>query len=310
MKGKYSYHVIDRKEWRKYRQKVAPPVAINLTNEQLQRLVSLNDHLTLEDANDIYQPLSQLIAIYFKKYQRLMEDRNQFLGISDTVPPFIIAVSGSVAVGKSTTARLLKVFLSQCFPALRVELMTTDGFLFPNKQLETLGIMNRKGFPESYDMTELKAFMRDVKTNMPYLKIPQYSHDIADRVKESLEIPLPEILIVEGINVLQIMGPDQFFIGEYADLSIYVDAETSLIEKWYMERYALLREYALREPERYHQVSAGMSYEQAMAHAKKTWKEVNLVNLEEYILPTRDRADIVIHKCKKHFIDSIWMRRY
>ena len=130
MKGKYSYHVIDRKEWRKYRQKVAPPVAINLTNEQLQRLVSLNDHLTLEDANDIYQPLSQLIAIYFKKYQRLMEDRNQFLGISDTVPPFIIAVSGSVAVGKSTTARLLKVFLSQCFPDLRVELMTTDGFLF------------------------------------------------------------------------------------------------------------------------------------------------------------------------------------
>ncbi|MCY3035739.1 MULTISPECIES: type I pantothenate kinase [Aerococcus] len=304
------YHIIDRDDWHAYRNEITSDINVKLTEKQLEALLAFNDHLTLEDANDIYQPLTQLISIYFKNYQRLISERNQFLGINDKIPPFIIGISGSVAVGKSTTARLLQLFLSQFFPYLDVELITTDGFLYPNEQLEHWDLMHRKGFPESYDMHELKKFFMAVKSNKQRLKVPLYSHESYDRINAYREIKSPHILIVEGINVLQFVGSDQFFIGEYADLSIYVDADTELIEKWYMERFILLRENALKDPDHYNQRYSKMSLDDALRSAKRTWENINLVNLEDYILPTRDRADIVIHKIENHYIDSIRMRRY
>ncbi|MDK6234116.1 type I pantothenate kinase [Aerococcus sanguinicola] len=306
-----TYHIIDRVQWRDYRERVHPSIEIHLTEKQLRKIISLNDELSVTDAMEVYEPLTQLIAIYRDNYSRLQRRRNHFLGIEAEIPPFMIAISGSVAVGKSTTARLLRLFLSQAFPDLNVDLVTTDGFLYPNEELIKRGILNRKGFPESYDMPKLLQFLTDVKNNKRNIAFPVYSHENYDIVEGAKQIlKNPNILIVEGINVLQLDDKEQVFVGDFADLSIYVDADTTCIERWYYERFKMLMHKAAENPDNHHYRYSQMAEDQAMAEAKRIWQEINLVNLNEYILPTRNRADMVIHKRDNHYIDQLWMKKY
>ncbi|MDO4669934.1 MAG: type I pantothenate kinase [Aerococcus sp.] len=306
-----SYYIIERKEWRDYLNIEAPDVDVSLTHEQLDRLVSLNDTLTLKDATEIYEPLTQLITLYLKNYLRLGAERNHFLGIDGHPSPFIIGISGSVAVGKSTTARLLQLILSQLFPDRAVDLITTDGFLYPSAELEARNLMQRKGFPESYDMERLRNFLVDVKDNKKHLKIPKYSHEHYDILpNEFISVENPQILIIEGINVLQITDNGDFFVGDFADLSIYVDAKTEDIEQWFKQRFRMLIDKARENPKDYYHTFAQWHREKQEAYAERVWREINLPNLEEYILPTRSRADFVLHKQADHYVDSIWMKKY
>lgn len=311
MKETRNYYIIDRKEWRDYRHVEAPDVDVSLTHEQLDRLVSLNDILTVKDATEIYEPLTQLITLYLKNYLRLGEKRNHFLGIHSQPSPFIIGISGSVAVGKSTTARLLQLVLSQLFPDKAVDLITTDGFLYPTAELEARHLMQRKGFPESYDMQRLQDFLIDVKDNKKNLKIPKYSHERYDILpNEFISVANPQILIIEGINVLQITDNGGFFVGDFADLSIYVDAKTTDIEQWFKQRFRMLIDKAKSNPNDYYHSFTALSSAEQEAYADRVWQEINLPNLEEYILPTRTRADFVLHKQADHYVDSIWMKKY
>lgn len=306
-----SYHIINRLAWQEYRKQLRGDMSLHLSQELLDRLISLNDELTVEDALEVYEPITQLIGIYRDNYYQLSEKRNQFLGIKAKTPPFMIAISGSVAVGKSTTARLLRLFLSQAYPDLEVSLVTTDGFLYPNKILKERGLMQKKGFPESYDMPNLIQFLTDIKNNREHIAYPYYSHEKYDVVAgEMCYLERPEIVIVEGINVLQLAEQEQIFVGDFADLSIYVDAAVSDIERWYLERFKLLMKKAENEPQNHHHKYVQMPYEDAIKQGQIFWNTVNLVNLENYILPTRNRADMVIHKSGDHYIDAIWMKKY
>ncbi|AMB99780.1 pantothenate kinase [Aerococcus urinaehominis] len=305
-----AYHIIDRQQWAAYRDQNQPGPTLSLTEAQLQRLVSLNDEISLQDAKEVYQPLTQLVSLYVHNYWQFSDRRNQFLGIQDQVPPFIIGISGSVAVGKSTAARLLRLFLAQAFPDIQVDLVTTDGFLYPNRILRQHNLMSRKGFPESYDMDRLIQFLSDVKNNVQNISYPMYSHEIYDIVPgRSRVLENPQILIVEGINVFQVPANKNILMTEFYHLSIYVDADTDLIAKWYLERFNILRDQA-NSPDEYYYRFAKMSYAEAQAYAKNIWETINLVNLDKYILPTRDRADIIIHKTDNHYIDELWMKKY
>lgn len=305
------YYIIDRKEWNQYLAELDDDFEINLTNDQLHRLTSLNDFLSLKDANEVYKPLTQLISIYRENYHQLEKKRANFFGITDDIPPFIIGIAGGVAVGKSTTARLLKLFLAQAYPDLNVELVTTDGFLYPNKVLEAKGIMNRKGFPESYDMEKLETFLTDVKSNKTDIVYPKYSHSVYDIIEDDNNVlKRPQILIVEGINVLQTSVNNSVFMSDFWDLSVYVDAAPEQIEKWFYQRFNLLLDHAEDNPDDFYHQFTKVSTDEAMKRAKYTWGEINLVNLKEYILPTRNRANIVIHKEDSHYIDQLWIKKY
>lgn len=311
MKENTVYHIIDRLEWKNYRDSNHGNTKFKLTEEQLTKITSLNDVLSLTDAKEVYEPLTELIGLYMENYNRLSYHRNNFLGINTAVPPFIVGIAGGVAVGKSTAARLLQIFLAQAYPELSVELITTDGFLYPNSILAANQLMFRKGFPESYDMKRLITFLTDVKNNKKDIVYPTYSHKIYDIVPDKMQnLHDPQILIVEGINVLQLPSTEQVFASEFFDLSIFVDAETSLIEKWFYQRFDLLLENAEDKPDDYYYKFAMAPYEEARAMAEKTWRQINLVNLQEYILPTRNRADIIIHKRENHYIDELWMKKY
>ncbi|OYQ67901.1 type I pantothenate kinase [Aerococcus sp. 1KP-2016] len=305
------YYIIDRKEWNHYLQDLNNPFDINLTNEQLNSLTSLNDSLTIRDAIEVYKPLTQLISIYRENYNQLETKRAKFMGISEKIPPFIIGIAGGVAVGKSTTARLLKLFLAHAYPKLNVELVTTDGFLYPNKILQEKGIMNRKGFPESYNMEKLEQFLVDVKSNKEEIVYPKYSHSIYDIIEDGSNVLRnPQILIVEGINVLQTAENSNVFMSDFWDLSVYVDADSDMIEKWFYQRFRLLVLQAKDRPEDYYYQFRQLSFEKAMQMAGDTWRNINLVNLQEYILPTRNRANIVIHKEDHHYINELWIKKY
>lgn len=305
------YHIIDRLEWKQYRDNNQNSTDFTLTEEQLAKITSLNDVLTLQDAKEVYEPITKLVGLYMENYNRLSHRRNSFLGINTEIPPFIIGIAGGVAVGKSTAARLLQIFLAQAYPNLAVDLITTDGFLYPSEILEANHLMLRKGFPESYDMKRLIAFLTDVKNNKKDITYPTYSHEKYDIVKDEMQVLHdPRILIVEGINVLQLPSTEQVFASEFFDLSIYVDAETALIEKWFYQRFDLLLANAKNKPEDYYHKFTKIPYSEAKATATKTWEKINLVNLNEYILPTRNRADIIIHKIENHYIDQLWMKKY
>lgn len=234
-----------------------------------------------------------------------------FLHKYTQVPPFIIGIAGSVAVGKSTTARLLQMILSRTFKRRNVQLITTDGFLYPNKVLKERGIMDRKGFPESYDMERLIDFLNQVKSGQETTKVPVYSHDVYDIIPDEYElIQQPDILIVEGINTLQLPANQQIYVSDFFDFSVYVDADSELIEKWYLDRFGALLDTAFQHPQNYYYQFAIGNREDAFKMARDVWKNVNLKNLNEYILPTRGRADIILHKTENHIIDSIFMRKY
>ncbi|WP_170236640.1 type I pantothenate kinase [Streptococcus hyovaginalis] len=280
-----------------------------LTLDELESLRSLNDKIDLNDVKDIYLPLINLIKIYKKASDDLSFSKSLFLQDDIYQHPFIIGVSGSVAVGKSTTSRLLQLLLSRSHPDARVELVTTDGFLYPNQQLVEKGILNRKGFPESYDMPKLLNFLDAIKTNGT-ASIPIYSHEIYDIVPNQLQtIEAPDFLIVEGINVFQNPQNEHLYMTDYFDFSIYIDASVEHIESWYLERFSKLLTIAEKDPNNYYHRFTQLPHNEVLDIARDTWKTINLVNLQDYIEPSRNRADVILHKSANHKIDEIYLKK-
>ncbi|KAF0425366.1 type I pantothenate kinase [Pediococcus acidilactici] len=299
------YFTFDRTAW----QNLSNRAELPLTQQQLADIKALNDRISLEDVQDVYVPLVRLLQKKYADFEKWNCDKLDFLQIPVKKTPFIVGISGSVAVGKSTTARLLQVLLSNWFSDLKTQLITTDGFLYPNAELKRRHLMSRKGFPESYNMKELIHFLNAVKTGQKQIKVPKYSHQVYDVIKDEYDvIDQPDILIVEGINVLQLPANETIYVSDFFDWSIYVDAEADLIEKWFLERFGVLLDTAFHDPSNYYYQYAQMPREEAFAYAKKIWRDIDLKNLKEYILPTRFRADMILHKTEGHVMDNILVR--
>lgn len=300
--------IYQREDWRKFKEKSS----LSLTESHLMSLRAVNDVISVEDVNDIYIPIVQLLDLHIKHNYKLQDDLSDYLGLSQSKgkKPYIIGIAGSVSVGKSTVARVLKTLLSDFYPDKQVDLLTTDGFLYPNEVLMRRDMMDRKGFPESYNMNRLLQFLVDVKNNVPNIEVPKYSHKIYDIVPgETITIDQPDILIVEGINVLQLPSNENIFVSDFFDFSFYVDASEELIKKWYLERFGILLDTAFHNPDNYHYKFTDWKREDAFFYARNVWENVNLVNLHEYILPTRLRADLIIHKTHNHYIDKILLKK-
>ncbi|WP_159722393.1 type I pantothenate kinase [Enterococcus sp. CSURQ0835] len=307
MNERMNYYKISREQWQDFYTEGNTP----LTQAELDSIKSLNDRISMKDVADVYIPLCHLIHLYMKEFESLTLSKGLFLHKYVKMPPFIIGIAGSVAVGKSTTARLLQTLLDRLFKHRTVQLITTDGFLYPNKVLEARGIMDRKGFPESYDMEKLIDFLNEVKSGKETTQLPIYSHNVYDIIEDQYQtIESPDILIVEGINTLQLPANQQIYVSDFFDFSIFVDAKPALIEKWYLERFEALLDTAFLDPDNYYYQYAIGDRQKAIAMAESVWQNVNLKNLEEYILPTRGRADIILHKAKHHIIDEIYLRKY
>lgn len=300
-----NFEKINRQTWQKLHRDTTVP----LTQEELNSIKSLNDKINLKEVLDIYLPLINLISIYKKASDDLSFFKSIFLQKKIRSRPFIIGISGSVAVGKSTTSRLLQTLLSRRFKWSTVEMVTTDGFLYPNKILEEKKILDRKGFPESYDMELLLNFLDSIK-NSEEFEIPVYSHEIYDIISDKKVVIQPtDFLIVEGINVFQNPQNQRLYVSDYFDLSIYVDADVANIETWYLERFQTLLKLAEKDPNNYYHRFTKMPFNEVLAMAQDTWKNINLANLEKYIEPTRSRADIILHKSQNHEIDEIYLKK-
>ena len=300
-----NFETISRQTWQRLHRDTTVP----LTQEELNSIKSLNDKISLQEVLDIYLPLINLISIYKKASEDLSFFKSIFLQEKNRSRPFIIGISGSVAVGKSTTSRLLQILLSRRFKWAIVEMVTTDGFLYPNKVLEEKNILDRKGFPESYDMELLLDFLDSIKNGEEF-EIPVYSHEVYDIVPDKkVTIQPADFLIVEGINVFQNPQNQTLYVSDYFDLSIYVDADVANIETWYLERFQTLLKLAEKDPNNYYHHFTQMPFNQVLAIAQDTWKNINLANLEKYIEPTRSRADIILHKGQNHEIDKIYLKK-
>ncbi|GAB3694643.1 type I pantothenate kinase [Corynebacterium nasicanis] len=298
------YVDFDRASWRALRQSM-PQV---LTEAEVEELRGIGESIDLVEVAEVYLPLSRLIHLQVSARQKLIAATETFLGASSGHVPFVIGVAGSVAVGKSTTARLLQVLLQRWDSHPRVDLITTDGFLHPAAELHARGLMGRKGFPESYDQRALLRFVTDVKSGRPAVQAPVYSHKLYDRVPdEVITVSQPDILIVEGLNVLQ-TGPT-LMVSDLFDFSVYVDARTEDIEKWYIERFLQLRSTAFREPGAHFGHYADYGDAKARAEAREIWQSINLPNLVENILPTRVRASLVLRKGADHLVERVRMRK-
>jgi type I pantothenate kinase len=288
---------------------------MTLTAEDIKRLRSLNDPISLDEAEDVYLPLSRLISFYVEAAQAVHRVSTRFLNTEEEKVPFIIGVAGSVAVGKSTTSRILQALLQRWRTSPKVALVTTDGFLFSNAELEKRGIMDRKGFPESYDVRRLVQFVSDVKSGREHVTAPIYSHLSYDIVPDALQVvDRPDIMIIEGLNVLQhesdpAQGASRVFVSDFFDFSIYVDAEEEDIEQWYVKRFLRLRETAFQKPESFFRNFASLSYEEAVATARQIWHAINGLNLCENILPTRERADLILKKGADHGVQDVLLRK-
>lgn len=300
-----NYDQFDRQTWHSF----FPSEITFLTQENLDEIKSLNDQISLRDVQDIYLPLIKLIQLQYQNYQQMQLQKMTFLRKASRRIPYIIGIAGSVAVGKSTTARLLQILLKRLMPDRRIEMITTDGFLYPNAELKRRGIMARKGFPESYDMDRLLTFMNDVNAGEDQVTAPTYSHSVYDVMEDHPQtIYKPDILIVEGINVLQLPTTQRLFVSDFFDFSVYVDADASLVEKWYLERFGMLLDTAFQDPTNYYYPYAQGDRAEAFKIAKQVWKDVDLPNLNDYILPTRTRADVILHKTEHHYIDRVYLR--
>ena len=296
---------INRETWQNLHRKTTPP----LTEEELNSIKSFNDEISLQDVVDIYLPLTNLIQIYKRSKEDLSFSKGIFLQRELKKQPFIIGISGSVAVGKSTTSRLLQILLSRSFENAKVELVTTDGFLYPNSILQQQNILNRKGFPESYNMELLLDFLDHLKNGQDY-QVPVYSHEIYDIVPNLTQsIQVADFVIVEGINVFQNPQNDLLYITDYFDFSIYVDAEVENIEKWYLDRFKKLLDLAKKDESNYYHRFTHQPINEVMEMAKTIWKTINLVNLQDYIAPTRNRAELILHKTYDHEIDEIYLKK-
>ena len=305
------YRHFSREEWASLR----ADTPLTLSAEDLQRIRSLHDPISVDEVVAIYLPLSRLLALYVAATQGLFKATQRFLDAEDGKVPYIIGIAGSVAVGKSTTARLLRALLSRWPNTPKVELITTDGFLHSNAVLTRENLMERKGFPESYDGTALLRFLSEIKAGQRNVRAPIYSHLVYDVVPgEFVEIDRPDILIVEGLNVLapnrpQRDGNERPFVSDYFDFSVFVDSDVQLVEAWYVERFMRLRETAFRDPKSYFRKYATLTDAQARETALSIWRRINLVNLRENILPTRLRAGLILTKGPSHRIEQVALRK-
>ena len=300
----------DRTTWADLR--AATP--LTLTQGDVERLRGVDDALSLTEVTEVYLPLSRLLNLYAAAMQDLHRVTDVFLGGPAEKVPFIIGIAGSVAVGKSTTARVLQALLSRWPGTPTVELVTTDGFLHPNAVLAERGLMDRKGFPESYDLPSLVQFVADVKSGAREVTAPSYSHLVYDVVPgDEIVVRQPDVLILEGLNVLQTgpVRPDgpHVFVSDFFDLSVYVDADEHLIEEWYRSRFRRLRETAFRDPRSYFNRYAELDDAEADATADDIWSRINGPNLRDNILPTRSRADVVLTKGPDHVVEQVRLRK-
>ena len=299
------FEKISRKTWQNLHRKTTPP----LTQKELNSIKSFNDKISLQDVTDVYLPLTNLIQIYKRSKEDLAFSKGIFLQKASKRQPFIIGVSGSVAVGKSTTSRLLQILLSRTFSNATVELVTTDGFLYPNAHLEEQNLLKRKGFPESYNMELLLDFLDNIKNGQDY-QIPVYSHEIYDIVPDKKQsVTAADFVIVEGINVFQNPQNERLYMTDFFDFSIYVDAEVENIETWYLDRFKKLLTLAKEDPNNYYHPFTSQPENEVMKFAQNVWKSINLVNLQDYIEPTRNRAEIILHKTENHEIDEIYLKK-
>jgi type I pantothenate kinase len=305
------YRVFFRSDWATLRK----DTPMTLEPVEVTRLRSMHDRLDMSEVVDIYLPLSRLLSLYVAATQNLFRAQQGFLGTEDTKMPYIIGVGGSVAVGKSTTARVLQALLARWPNVPKVDLITTDGFLYPNAVLDREGLMEKKGFPESYDLPALLRFLSDIKAGRRPVRAPVYSHLIYDVIPNQwIEIDRPEILIVEGLNVLQAGhlprdGKAVPFVSDFFDFSIYLDAEEDVLLSWYVQRFLTLRGTAFADPKSYFHRYARFSDSEAVATATSIWNRINLVNLRENILPTRQRADLILKKSESHRVEEVALRR-
>jgi type I pantothenate kinase len=282
-----------------------------LSEAEISQIRGLGDFLDIREVTEVYLPLSRFLNIYVSEFSKLHKATSDFLGERAKRVPFIIGIAGSVAVGKSTISRLLRELLARWEGTPKVELITTDGFLYPNAELEKRGLMQRKGFPESYDRLALLKFAADIKSGQESVTAPVYSHLTYDIVPgEVATVNSPDVVIIEGLNVLQAPGPDQeIALSDYFDFKIYVDAETENIASWFLNRFHQLRESAFTNPASYFHRYAEMPLEQALDRASEIWNTINLPNLTENILPTRSRATLVLKKGVQHSVESVLLRK-
>ncbi|AYD03146.1 type I pantothenate kinase [Neorhizobium sp. NCHU2750] len=311
--GYYSpYHRFTADEWARFR----ADTPLTLTADEISRLRSLDDPINLDEVRRIYLSLSRLLSTHVEASQRLFRQRNRFLSLPDgSKTPFIIGIAGSVAVGKSTTARVLKELMARWPSSPKVDLITTDGFLYPNAVLQREDMMQRKGFPESYDIGQILRFLSAIKAGEPNVKAPRYSHLTYDVLPDDYTlVDRPDILIFEGINVLQSRalpadGKIVPIVSDFFDFSIYIDAAEEHIHHWYVQRFMKLRETAFRDPTSFFKKYAAIDEEAARAVAEGLWENINLKNLRQNILPTRPRADIILGKGRNHFIETVSLRK-
>ncbi len=301
------FNEISREDWAALGNSTELP----LTESEIQQIRGLGDFLDIKEVRDVYLPLSRLLNLYVAEHQQLHQITGDFLGRRTGRVPFVIGVAGSVAVGKSTISILLKELLSRWEGTPRVEMITTDGFLYPNAELERRGLMSRKGFPESYDRLALLKFVADIKSGAPSVSAPVYSHLVYDIVPgETNTVNNPDVLIVEGLNVLQSPGAGQeVALSDFFDFKIYVDADTKNISQWFVARFDQLRETAFTNPASYFHQYAEMPYEKALAKANEIWSTINLPNLIENILPTRSRSTLVLQKGSQHAVERVLLRK-
>jgi len=305
------YQYFSKAEWAELR----ADEPMTLSASDIKRLRALTDPISFEEAEEIYLPLSRLISLYVEATQELHHASSKFLGTNGRKVPYIIGVSGSVAVGKSTTSRILRALLQRWPSSPKVDLVTTDGFLFPNAVLEARKLMDRKGFPESYDRSRFIEFLSDIKSGKPSVGVPVYSHLFYDVIPgEQLIVDRPDILIVEGLNILQPgelprSGRPILFASDFLDFSIYIDADEDDLCDWYMERFSRLRETAFADPKSFFHKFSQMKEEEATKFGRWAWEAINLPNLLDNILPTRSRADLILKKGVSHVIEEVALRK-
>ena len=298
---------IAREEWAA----LAPTTPLTIDEADVLRLRSLGDPVDIDEVREVYVPLSRLLNLHIMNARELHRATSSFVGERQAPTPFVIGVAGSVAVGKSTVARLLRELLRRWDDTPRVELITTDGFLYPNSELERRGIMHRKGFPESYDQRALLRFVTQVKSGAPEVRAPFYSHMVYDIVPDAeIVVHAPDVLIIEGLNVLQPPRKGgSLAVSDMFDFSVYVDARTADIERWYIERFLSLQKGAFANPSSYFRRYAELSEADARATAHDIWSRINLPNLEENVLATRPRAKLILRKAADHSVSSVLLRK-
>ena len=290
-------------DWARLRENTPLP----LSEEELTELRGMNERVSLDEVAQVYLPLSRLLSFYVASIQQLNEGTQQFMGTNTGKVPFIIGIAGSVAVGKSTVARVLQTLLARWPEHPKVDLISTDGFLHPTAELEKRNLMHRKGFPESFDRGALLDFLTAVKSGRGALRAPIYSHRLYDRVKDRF------ILIVEGLNVLQtgklLPGEPQVFVSDFFDFSIYIDADQDVLRQWYVQRFLTLRSTVFNQPDAYFKEYAKLSESEAIKTANRIWRTINQVNLHENIEPTKYRSKLILHKGPRHAIDAVHLRK-